>query len=122
MVLKRPIKRTDEATPLLAHLQDQQRAFATAIDLAPDFAALGRARQPDRFDSWLARATARAVAPWRRFATGLGADDEAVQASLMRPWSNGPVAGQSNRLNMLQRSMFGRATIDLLRQRFLRTA
>jgi transposase len=35
------------------------------------------------------------------------------------PWSNGPVAGHINRLKMLKRQMFGRAKLDLLRQRFL---
>jgi len=32
------------------------------------------------------------------------------------------VEGQINRLKMLKRSMFGRAKIDLLSQRFLRAA
>jgi len=122
MVLKRPLKRTDDDTQLMAHLKDQHGEVATAIDLAQDFAAIGRERQPDRFDSWLARATASAAAPLRRFATGLGADYEAVNASHMLPWSNGPVEGQINRLQMLKRSMCGRAKIDLLSQRFLRTA
>jgi transposase len=58
----------------------------------------------------------------RRFAAGLRADYEAVQAGLMLPWSSGPVEGHINRLKMLKRSMFGRAELDLLSQRFLRTA
>jgi transposase len=81
-----------------------------------------RERQPDRFDRWLARATARAVAPIRRVATGRRADDEAVKAGLRRPWSHGPVEGQITRLNMRKRSMCGRAKIDLFRRRFWRAA
>jgi transposase len=81
-----------------------------------------RERQPDRFDSWLAHATTSTVAPLRRFATGLRADDEAIKAGLRLPWSNGPVEGQINRLKMLKRSMFGRAKIDLLSRRFLLAA
>lgn len=122
MVLKQPIKRTAEDTQLIAHLKDQHGELATAIDLAQDFAAIVRERQPDRFDSWLAHATMSAVAPLRRFATGLRADYEAVKAGLRLPWSNGPVEGQINRLQMLKRSMFGRAKLDLLSQRFLRAA
>ena len=122
VVLKQPSKQTDDDTQLIAHLKDQHGELATAIDLAQDFAAIVRERQPDRFDSWLARATASAVAPLRRFATGLRADDEAVKAGLRLPWSNGPVEGQINRLKMLKRSMFGRAKIDLLSRRFLRAA
>jgi transposase len=64
--------------------------------------------------------------PWsaagRRFATGVQADDEAVKASLMLPWSNGPVEGHSNRLTRLKRSMCGRAQLALLSRRFLLAA
>jgi transposase len=81
-----------------------------------------RERQPDSFDRWLARATASAVAPIRRLATGLRADDEAVKADLRLPWSHGPVEGQINRLKMLKRSMCGRAKIDLFSRRFLHAA
>jgi transposase len=38
------------------------------------------------------------------------------------PWSNGPVAGHIDRLNMLKRSMCGRATLDLLSRRLLLAA
>ena len=65
---------------------------------------------------------ASGVAALRRFAIGLQADDEAVQASMLLPWRNGPVEGQINRLTMLKRSMFGRAKLDLLSQRFLLAA
>jgi transposase len=65
---------------------------------------------------------ASAVAPLQRFAAGLRADDEAVKAGIMRPWSNGPVEGHINRLKMLKRSMFGRAKLDLLSRRFLLAA
>jgi transposase len=65
---------------------------------------------------------ASGVAALRRFAIGLQADYEAVKASMMLPWSNGPVEGQINRLKMLKRSMFGRATLDLLSRRFLLAA
>jgi transposase len=93
-----------------------------AIALAQDFAELLRERQSDRFDSWLDRATASDVAPLRRFARGLRGDYEAVKACRTLPWSNGPVEGQINRLKMLQRSMCGRAKVDLLSRRFLLTA
>jgi transposase len=109
-------------TPLIAHLNDQHGELAIALDLAPDFAAIVRERQPDRFDSWLARATVSAVAPLRRLAPGLRAVSEAVNAGLRRPCSHGPVAGQITRLKMLQRSMFGRAKIALLSRRFLLAA
>jgi transposase len=122
LVLKRPPQRTAEDAQLIAHLQVQHHDVAVAIDLAQDFGTLVRARQANRFDDWLARAMASGVAALRRFAIGLQADYEAVKASMMLPWSNGPVEGQINRLNMLKRSMCGRATLDLLSRRFLLAA
>jgi transposase len=122
LVLKQPMKQTDEDTQLMAHLKGQHGDLAVAIELAQDFAAIVRTRQADRFDSWLARASASAVAPLRRFATGLRTDYEVVTAGLRLPWSNGPLEGQINRLKMLKQSMFRRAKIDLLSQRFLRAA
>jgi transposase len=122
VVLKRPMKHTDEDAHLVAQLTAEHSTLAMAIALAQDFAEIVRARQADRFDSWLDRATASGVAPLRRFATGLRGDYEAVKAGLTLPWSNGPVEGQINRLKMLKRSMFGRAKIDLLSRRFLLAA
>jgi transposase len=119
VVLKQPSKQTNDDTQLIAHLKDQHGELATAIDLAQDFAAIVRERQPDRFDSWLARATASAVARLRRFATGLRADYEAVKAGVTLPWSNGPVEGQITRLKLLKRQMFGRASLTLLERRFV---
>ena len=122
MVLKQPRKRTDADTQLMEHLKAQHGELAVAITLAQDFAAIVRERQPDRFDSWLDRATASGVAPLQRFATRLRGDYEAVKAGLTLRWSNGPVEGQINRLKMLKRSMFGRAKIDLLSRQFLLAA
>ena len=122
LVLKRPQQRTDEDAQLMASLQAQHRDVAVAIELAQDFCGIAHEGQADRFDRWLAHAVASGVAPLRRFATGLRADYEAVKAGLRLPWSSGPVEGQINRLKMLKRSMFGRAKLDLLSQRFLLTA
>jgi transposase len=122
LVLKRPGQRTDAEAQLIAHLQAQHANLAVAIDLAQDFCRIVRARQVDRFDDWLTRAVASSVASLQRFATGLHADDEAVNAGIRLRWSNGPVEGQINRLKMLKRSMFGRAKLDLLSRRFLLAA
>jgi transposase len=40
-----------------------------------------------------------------------------VQAALTLPWSQGQTEGQENRLKLLKRQMYGRANLDLLRQR-----
>ena len=86
-----------------------------AIALTESFAGLVRQRQPEALDSWLDRASASCLAVFKRFASGLREDYEAVKAGVTLPWSTGPVEGQINRLKMLKRQMFGRANIDLLR-------
>lgn len=121
LVLRREAKRTEAETQQLARLRAQQTEVAEAIDLAQDFAALVRQRQPAQLDPWLKRATSSTLEALRRFATGLSEDYAAVKAGVTEPWSTGPVEGHINRLKMLKRQMFGRAHLDLLRQRFLPT-
>ncbi|MEO1300300.1 MAG: transposase, partial [Cyanobacteria bacterium J06636_16] len=93
--------------------------FNEAITLAQDFAQMLRERQSEDFDSWLNRAMEGNLPALARFAEGLKEDYEAVKAGLILPWSNGPVEGQINRLKMLKRQMYGRASLDLLSNRFI---
>jgi transposase len=122
LVLKRPMQRTNADTQRIAQLQAQHRDLAVAIELAQDFGAMVRERHPEGLDGWLAPAVGSGVAPLQRFAAGLQADYEAVKAGLIPPWRDGPVEGYINRLKMLKRSMYGRAKLDLLSQRFLLAA
>ena len=121
LVLRRATQRTEAETQQLTQLRTQSPEVAEAIDLAQDFTALVRQRQPAQLDPWLTRATASTLDALRRFATGLLEDYAAVKAGVSGPWSSGPVEGHINRLKMLKRQMFGRAHLDLLGHRFLRT-
>jgi hypothetical protein len=75
-------------------------------------ATLRRHRQPTPLEPWLKRATNRTLEAMRRVATGLDADDAAVNAGVPRPWRTGPVEGHSNRLKRLKRQLFGRARLE----------
>ena len=55
----------------------------------------------------------------RQFVAGLRRDGKAIQAALDLPWTTSPAEGQINRLKMLKRTMYGRASFDLLRARVL---
>ncbi|MGI5255523.1 hypothetical protein [Actinacidiphila glaucinigra] len=55
------------------------------------------------------------------FATGLLQDLDAVVAGLSLRYSSGAVEGH-NKIKMLKRQMFGRASFDLLRLRVLHAA
>jgi transposase len=87
--------------------------------LTQDFAQVIRQRQPAQLETWLERATQSALTAFQRFAKSLREDYAAVQAAVTLPWSTGPVEGHINRLKMLKRQMFGRAGVDLIRQRVL---
>jgi len=53
---------------------------------------------------------------------GLLDDYAAVKASMSTEWSNGPVEGLNNKLKMLKRQMYGRASLDLLQKRLITPA
>jgi transposase len=121
LVLRRPETRAPDEEQQLVQLTAQQPELAEAVTLARDLTDLMRTRQPERLDGWLARATSSTVEAVRRFAQGLRDDDAAVKAGVTVPGSNGPVEGHINRLKMRKRHMFGRAHLDLLSRRFVRT-
>jgi len=54
-----------------------------------------------------------------QFARTLRSDWEAVKLSISKPWSNGPIEGQINRLKAIKRQMYGRAGFELLKARVL---
>jgi transposase len=122
LVLRPAERSTAQDHHQLAQLSAQTPELAEAVALAQDFAALVRRRQPTQLDPWLTRAATSALTPFRRLAKGLRADYAAVKAGVTLPWSQGPIEGQINRLQMLKRQMFGRAHADLLAQRCLLAA
>jgi transposase len=120
--LRPPDRGTREDPQQLAQLTGQSPTLAEAVALAQAFAGLVRQRQPAQLEPWLARAAQSTPPPFRRFAKGLRADLAAVQAAVTLPWSQGPIAGQINRLKRLKRQRCGRAKLDRLARRFLLAA
>ncbi len=92
-----------------------QRAYT----LTTEFLQLVSERARDRLPAWLAAAHDSGILELQRFARGLERDRAAVDAGLALEWSNGQVEGQVNRLKMVKRQMFGRASFALLRHRLL---
>jgi transposase len=83
------------------------------------FAAMMTGRHGDRLDAWITSAEHDSLAPLAAFARNLRRDLDAVCHGLSLNHSSGPVEGNINRLKMLKRQMFGRASLDLLRKRVL---
>jgi transposase len=110
---------------------EQQRSLAlirqhpgveTLYDLTRSFVKLMKERDFDAFDLWLTKGEGCGLPDMETFTQGLQNDYEAVKTSLLLPYSNGPVEGQVNRLKFVKRSMFGRGSFELLRNRFLEAA
>lgn len=81
-----------------------------------------RRREGARLPAWLAAAEASGIDELTRFAGKLRADRDAVQAGLTLRWSNGQTEGQVTKPKPVKRQGYGRAKVDLLRQRVLRAA
>ena len=118
-----PDKLEAEEGVFLAHLAKAVPDLARAGELASRFAALTRGASDKgagaALDTWLADAKGTAL---DAFARGIKRDYDAVLAALVEPWSTGPVEGQINRLTLLKRTMYGRASYDPLRCRVLAAA
>jgi transposase len=121
---------------LLGSIEDldkEQRAFVEQLcclcpqidpvrELARGFRKMVSGRKPEELDAWLDAAQSSEVAEIENFARTLRRDYEAVGAALEYEWSSGQVEGQINRLKLIKRQMYGRASFDLLRQRVLGAA
>jgi transposase len=111
---------------------EQDKEAAQVASLARRFTALVRncgTGQPPRpatpvadLNAWLAEARACGIGAVETFAAGLEQDGAAVRAALTEPWSSGQAEGQINRLKLLKRQSYGRASFDLLRRRVLMAA
>ncbi|CAN7671163.1 ISL3 family transposase [Rhizobium sp. LjRoot30] len=91
---------------------------AAAADLARRFQSMICNREIAALGPWLQDATG---GPMSSFARGISRDKDAVHAALSMPWSTGPVEGKINKLELIKRSMYGRAGMDLLRSRIIGT-
>jgi transposase len=115
-----------------AHLtSDQTRQLTDARARCPhldalaarvsEFAVILTGRHGDRLDDWITAAHATDLPALHSFTRGLHRDYSAVRNGLTLPWNSGPVEGHVNRLKMLKRQTYGRASFPLLRQRVLLT-
>lgn len=103
----------------LEHLGRNNPDVHTAQQLVLAFLQLVRKREPESLELWLQNAQASGVAELMDFAKGLVRDRAAVEVALRYTRSNGITEGPVNRLKMIKRTGYGRASFALLRQRVL---
>ncbi len=131
-LLVRPVAALSPLDAAAVRRAEQDAEAAQVASLARRFTALVRrcgAGQPTRpatpladLTAWLAEANACGVSAVETFAAGLEQDGAALRAALTEPWCSGQAEGQINRLKLLKRQSYGRASFDLLRRRVLMAA
>nr|WP_277988841.1 transposase [Ktedonosporobacter rubrisoli] len=84
-----------------------------------EFRCLLHNREGAKLDDLLERVRASQIRELQRFVTGVERDKEAVVAGLTLPFNNGLVEGKVNKLKLLKRMGYGRASFALVRQRVL---
>jgi len=103
----------------LVHLGRYCPEVVAAQQLVLPLLQLLRKRAPDSLEPGLARARASGLTELVEFARGIVRDHDAVAAALRYTCSNGITEGHVNRLKMIKRTAYGRASFGLLRQRVL---
>ena len=93
-----------------------------AFSLTERFTTLLREGQVDVLQAWLEDTSSSGVPEFHSFATGLRRDQPAIVAAISLPYSNGQTEGHITKLKLLKRSMYGRASFELLRRRVLLAA
>jgi transposase len=109
---------SESGRPYLEELYRLCPEIAIATGVAQEFLRIVKQRDLPAWARW--REAARHT-PLASFARHLCRDEAAVMAALEHKWSNGPVEGNVHRLKLIKRSIYGRASFDLLRLRVLAT-
>ena len=94
-------KADSHSARVLAGLRARNPAVHGALELAEELMAMIRKAVTTPLLDWVAKAAASGDRDLANLAKSLGADAAAIQAALTTDWSNGPVEGQVNRLNIV---------------------
>jgi transposase len=94
-------------------------ALVKGHHLKESFQRLVTQRDVDALDGWIHEAAESGLKPFESFARGFVQDYEAIRRALIMPWSTAQCEGQICRVKLIKRQRYGRAKLDLLRQRVL---
>jgi len=119
LFLHRPDELSAEEQETLTQLRSLHAEVDQAYELVQQFREMLRTRTGEQLDQWLCRVKASQIRELQGFVTGVLRDKAAVVAGLTRPQSNGVVEGKVNKLKLIKRMGYGRASFPLLRQRVL---
>lgn len=119
LILQPARRLTDPERKVLERLLHAHPRLAQGYQLKERFRALLAQRDVEAFNQWLNDAEVSGVPSFHAVAHGFRQDIEAINAALTTPWSTGQCEGQICRVKLIKRLGYGRAKLDLLRQRIL---
>jgi transposase len=121
-ILRDPATLNDDEQVKLKDVRARCPHLGALADHVTEFAKILTGHHGDRLDAWIAAVDADDQPELRSFTTGLKQDYAAVLNGLTLPHSSGAVEGNVNRIKMIKRQMYGRASFDLLRKRVILAA
>ena len=118
-ILTDPDNLGDDEKEKLARARERCPHLDALAGHVTEFAKILTGLHGDRLDDWITAVEADDQPDLHSFARGLKRDHDAVLNGLTMPWNSGVVEGNVNRLKMIKRQMYGRASFELLRKRVL---
>ena len=115
-LIARPTERlkAEERTDLQELCQASQE-LATLHTLAQSFGQIVRKREGHRLGDWMKQVNESTFRDVKRIAAGLQRDQEEILSGLTLIYSNGQVEGQINKLKLIKRQGYGRASLHVIR-------
>jgi transposase len=119
LLLKPEAELKPEQRVYLEHLGRSCPEILAAQELVRAFLQVVQKREAESLEPWIETAQASGLSELVEFAKGIVRDQDAVTAALQHEWSNGMTEGHVNRLKLIKRTAYGRASFELLRKRVL---
>ncbi|HGM5456441.1 TPA: transposase, partial [Serratia marcescens] len=107
------------ASRFIGLMCEKEPQLNIAQQLALDFYRILKTKNKPQLGKWFTHVSKNGPVELQRVAAGMEADAAAICEAITSRWSNGVVEGHVNRLKMLKRQMYGRASFELLRRRVM---
>ena len=109
-----------EKSRFLKLLHERQPEISEAVRLIKEFQKILKKGSEDDYENWREQVKQTACnQELKNFAFRLGKDDRAIRGAITSDWSNGQTEGQVNRLKLIKRQMYGRASFEVLKAKVL---
>ena len=119
LLLRAPEDLSGEEAELVGALEDAAPEATAVAQLSRRGVDTIRRRDRAGWEDWSEEVAAAGCRELGRYLAGLANEQAALLNALSLPYSNGPTEGHVNRVKLIKRSMYGRASIELLCNKIL---